>query len=102
MSISREWYQRYTIYYHLFTEWYRLRLEWKRAQNMADKIQVRLIVQLRAAGMSQTAIARERNMSKSSVSDAFQIAEERNISYADIECKTPDEVYRMFYLEKHL
>ena len=69
---------------------------------MAKKIQVRLIMQLRAAGMSQTAIARERHMSKSSVSDVFQIAEERNISYADTEDKTPDEVYRLFYPEKHL
>lgn len=60
---------------------------------MAKKIQVRLIMHLRAAGMSQTAIARERHMSKSSVSDVFQIAEERNISYANLEEKTPDEVY---------
>ena len=69
---------------------------------MAKKIQVRLIMQLRAAGMSQTAIARERHMSKSSVSDVFQIAEERNISYADLVDKTSDEAYRLFYPDKHL
>ena len=36
---------------------------------MASKIQVKLIMQLRATGMSQTTIARERHMSKSSVND---------------------------------
>lgn len=69
---------------------------------MTKKIQVRLIMQLRAAGMSQTAIARERHVSKSSVSTVFQIAEERNISCADLEDKTPDEVYRLFYPDKRL
>ena len=79
-----------------------LHFKQKGARNMAKKIQARLIMQLRAAGMSQTAIARERHMSKSSVSDVFQIAEERNISYADLEEKTPDQVYRLFNPDKHL
>ena len=68
---------------------------------MAKKIQVKLIMQLRAAGMSQRGIARERHMSRSSVSDVFQIATQRNLSYPLLEDKSPEEVYRIFYPDKH-
>ena len=47
---------------------------------MTKKIAVKLIMQLRAAGMSQSAIARERQMSKSSVCEVFQVAQERKLS----------------------
>ena len=43
---------------------------------MAKKIQVKQILELRAAGLSQNSIAKSRHMSKSSVSDVFQIAQE--------------------------
>ena len=43
---------------------------------MARKIQVKLIMQLRAAGLSQSEIARTHHMSKSSVSEVFLIAKE--------------------------
>ena len=69
---------------------------------MAKKIQVRLIMQLRATGMTQTAIATERHMSKTSVSDVFQIAEERHISYGDVEDMTPDEAYRFFFPDRNI
>lgn len=69
---------------------------------MAKKIQVRLIMQLRDTGMAQTTIASERHMSKSSVNDVFQIAEERNLHYADVEDMTPDEAYRFFFPNRHI
>lgn len=40
---------------------------------MAKKIQVKQILELRAAGLSQNNIAKSRHMSKSSVSDVFQL-----------------------------
>ena len=69
---------------------------------MAKKIQVRLIMQLRDTGMAQTTIASERHMSKTSVSDVFQIADERKLRYADVENMTPDEAYRFFFPNKHI
>ena len=55
---------------------------------MARKIQVRLIMQLRAAGLSQTEIARTHHMSKTSVSEVFSLAQERKITFADLEEKS--------------
>ena len=57
---------------------------------MAKKIQVKQILELRAAGLSQNNIAKSRHMSKSSVSDVFQIAQERNISYEGVKAMRPD------------
>jgi len=51
---------------------------------MAKKIQVKQILELRAAGLSQNNIAKSRHMSKSSVSDVFQLAQELNISYENV------------------
>ena len=68
---------------------------------MAKKIQVKQILELRAAGLSQNNIAKSRHMSKSSVSDVFQIAQERNISYEGVKAMRPDEVYSLFYPDKH-
>lgn len=68
---------------------------------MAKKIQVKLIMQLRAMGMSQSAIARERHMSKTSVSEVFQIAAERKLSYEAMADQSGEEVYRLFYPDKH-
>ena len=67
---------------------------------MARKILVKLIMELRAAGMSQTSIAKSRHMSKTSVSEVFGIAQERKISYEDIRDKTPEESYEIFYPDK--
>jgi len=69
---------------------------------MARKIQVKQILELRAAGLSQNNIARSRHMSKSSVSDVFQIAHELNISYESIKDMKPEKVYNLFYPDKHV
>ncbi len=68
---------------------------------MAKKIQVKQILELRAAGLSQTKIAQSRHMSKSSVSDVFRIAQERSISFEEMRKLQPEEVYELFYPDKH-
>ena len=68
---------------------------------MANKIQVKQILELRAAGLSQNNIAKSRHMSKSSVGDVFQIAQEKNLSYDGVKALRPDEVYSLFYPDKH-
>ena len=68
---------------------------------MARKIQVKLILLLRSTGMSQRAICQSRHMSRSSVSEVFRIADEQNITYADVESKSHAEVYSMFYPDKY-
>ncbi len=68
---------------------------------MANKINVKLILELRAAGMSRNAIAATRHMSKNSVSDVFHIADSRGISCEDVRELTEEQVYRMFYPGKH-
>lgn len=69
---------------------------------MARKIQVRLIMQLRAAGLSQSEIARTHHMSKTSVSEVFSIAQERQISFAELEEHSNEECYRMFFPDKQV
>jgi len=68
---------------------------------MAKKIQVKQILELRAAGLSQNSIAKSRHMSKSSVGDVFQIAQERNLSCEGVKALRPDELYGLFYPDKH-
>ena len=68
---------------------------------MAKKIQVKQILELRAAGLSQNSIAKSRHMSKNSICDVFQIAQEKNISYESVKDIRPDEVYKLFYPDKH-
>jgi len=70
-------------------------------RHMARKIRVKRIMQLRAAGLSQSEIARDNHMSKTSVSEVFRIAQERQISFADVEGKSNEEAYRMFFPDKH-
>ena len=65
---------------------------------MARKIKVKLILQLREAGMSRNAIASSRNISRHSVSDVFRTADEKNIDVASL---TDDAVYRLFYPDRH-
>jgi len=69
---------------------------------MAKKIQVKQILELRAAGLSQNNIAKSRHMSKSSVNDVFQIAQGLNVSYESIKDMRPEEVYNLFYPDKHV
>ncbi|MBP8641019.1 MAG: IS21 family transposase [Oscillospiraceae bacterium] len=67
---------------------------------MARKIQVKTVLELRAAGMSQRQIASSRHMSKTSVSEVFRIAEERKVGFDDISELRPEEVYNLFFPEK--
>lgn len=67
---------------------------------MSRKIQAKLILQLRAAGLTQNMIAKSHHMSKTSVGEVFRLAEEKRISYNDVENKRPEEVYRLLFPEK--
>ncbi|MFR3138987.1 MAG: hypothetical protein ACLTPC_03015 [Lacrimispora saccharolytica] len=50
---------------------------------MARKINVKLIMELRDAGLSRSTIASTRHISRHSVSDVFNIADEKGIRYSD-------------------
>ena len=50
---------------------------------MARKIDVKLIMELRDAGLSQRTIASTRHISRHSVSDVLSIADEKGIHYND-------------------
>ena len=67
---------------------------------MARKINVKLILELRDAGLSRSNIASTRHMSKHSVSEVFDIAEEKGISYSDVKDMDENSVYRQFYPNK--
>ncbi|MFA6662053.1 MAG: IS21 family transposase [Bacilli bacterium] len=68
---------------------------------MADKIKVKLILELRAAHMSRNLIAKTRHMSKNSVSDVFHIADKLDITFNDVKDMSEEVVYRMFYPDKY-
>ena len=70
------------------------------ARKMARKINVKLIMELRDAGLSRSTIASTRHISRHSVSDVFNIADEKGIRYSDIRNLEEQEVYRLFYPEK--
>ena len=67
---------------------------------MARKINVKLIMELRDAGLSRSTIASTRHISRHSVSDVFNIADGKGIRYSDIRALEEQEVYRLFYPEK--
>lgn len=69
---------------------------------MANKIKVKLILELRAGHMSRNAIARSRHMSVNSVGDVMHIADRLGIVFEDIRDKDEAEVYNMFYPDKHV
>jgi hypothetical protein len=68
---------------------------------MATKIKVKLILELRASHMSRNAISVVRGMSRNSVTSVFRIADQMGIHYSDVKDKNPDDVYRMFFPDKH-
>lgn len=68
---------------------------------MANKINVKLILELRKAGMSRNNIAATRHMSRRSVSDVMHLSDELNITYDDVANLDADTVYRMFYPDKY-
>lgn len=67
---------------------------------MAKKINVKLILELKASGLSRNQIAATRHMSKHSVSDVINIAREKAITYEDVKHLSDDEVYRMIFPDK--
>ena len=67
---------------------------------MARKINVKLIMELRDAGLSRSTIASTRHISRHSVSEVFNIADEKGIHYNDVRALEEPEVYRLFYPEK--
>lgn len=68
---------------------------------MTNKINVKLILELRNANMSRNGIASTRHMSRHSVSDVFHIADELGITYKNVRFLDENEVYRMFFPDKH-
>jgi transposase len=69
---------------------------------MARKINVKLILELRDANMSRGRIASTRHMSRHSVADVFNIADEKHITYSDVQCMSEEDVYRLFYPDKYV
>ena len=67
---------------------------------MARKINVKLIMELRNTGLSRSAIASTRHISRHSVSEVFIIADEKGIHCNDIQFLEDSEIYRLFYPEK--
>jgi len=68
---------------------------------MAKKINVKLILELRAAGMSRNGIAATRHISKNSVSDVLHIADSQGITFEDVRDLDEEQAYRMFYPQKY-
>ena len=69
---------------------------------MARKIDVKLILELRAAKMSRNMIAETRHISRHSVSDVFAIADRSGIEYKDVRNLDDNAVYQMFYPDKYV
>ena len=61
---------------------------------MANKINVKLILELKASGLSRNQIAATRHMSKHSVSDVINIAKEKEITYEKVKHLSEDDVYQ--------
>lgn len=69
---------------------------------MANKINVKLILELRKAGMSRNEIARTRHISKNSVGEVIHLSDDLGITYDDVADIDADTVYRMFYPDKYI
>ena len=68
---------------------------------MANKINVKLILELHEAKLSRNAIVKSRHMSCHSVSDVINIAMEKGITYSDVRELHETEVYCMFFPDKY-
>lgn len=67
---------------------------------MAKRINVKLILELSAGGLTQDEIAVSRHFSKTSVSLVLKTARELHVTAEDLRDKTPEEAYRLFFPEK--
>ena len=68
---------------------------------MANKIQVKMILELRSKNMSRNSITRIRGMSRTSVSEVIRVADQLGITFDDVKDKNPEAVYSMFFPDKH-
>ncbi len=59
---------------------------------MANEINAKLILELKASGLSRNQIVANRHMSKHSVSDVINIAREKEITYEKVKHLSEDEV----------
>ena len=69
---------------------------------MARKIRAKLIMELREQGLSRRMIAKARRMSMESVCDVFDIAADRGIGWDEVKDMPDDDVYRLFYPDRHV
>ena len=67
---------------------------------MAKRINVKLIMELSAGGLTQNEIANSRHFSKTSVGLVLKTAKKLNVTTADLQEMTPEEAYRLFFPEK--
>ena len=67
---------------------------------MAKKINVKLILELRDAGMSRNAIAATRHMSKNSVGSVIHTADRLGVTCKDVRHMDEEALYRMFFPDK--
>lgn len=65
------------------------------------RIKVKLILEFIESGMSRRQICSSRHVSSHTVSEVKQIAEQRNITYQDIKNMSEDEVYNLFFPDRH-
>ena len=67
---------------------------------MANKINVKLILELLQTPMSQRQIEETRHISSKSITAVCRRAAELGVSYADLAAKSDDEVYLLFFPDK--
>ena len=72
----------------------------KENDSMSNKINVKLILELAAQGLSQNEIAKTRHISKHSVGDVLRIAGEKGLSFEDVEGMNDDALYQTFFPER--
>lgn len=67
---------------------------------MTRRANVKLVLELRASGLSRKMISRTRKMSMHTVMAVFDIADERDIGWSDVKKLTDDEAYALLFPEK--
>lgn len=68
---------------------------------MARKIPVKLIMHYRDQGFSRSMIAKTQKVSRGSVREVFNRAEQLSLSYEDVKDKSEMESYRIFFPERY-
>lgn len=68
---------------------------------MANKINIKLILELSSRGLSRNSIASGKHISKRSVSAVLKRAAELNLTYADVQHVNDADLYRKFFPDKY-